>query len=536
MKIKKVNDLFKGIKGLKEIFIGKLVLTLLNLLLSFISATLLGDILDSALNRETRAIVYNSLFLIIAVLIILFCNYFIGIRFDKKRKICEHVYKINFCNNIFTQKLSHLIGFSTAEIRQRLDVDGIKLFNLYYEAFPTFIINVTSIGFYTYFILEKDVLFAIIALIIASLQLVPHLMMRAYNEKYYSKTQEIEEKIISFLIESYKSLALLKSYNLISTTMKRLKDLHKSSFKICFKGEVVNQVDCILEEFLTMLSNYGTYILLGFFIMKGKIDFPVAAELVIICTSLYKVSVDTFLFFNEFFESKISRERISQLIMSSTNNQVFIHEPITNSKDVAIEFSNVSFKYNESPVLKDISFKIYKDKVNIIHGRNGSGKSTIIKLIMKIYENYKGDIFLHGENLKDISDNKLYNTLSLLSQVDWDLYITPKEIIEEYKNQYSLNANEIENILMDMNLNEDILSKHSFAELSGGERKKIHTFLSLCRKFDIVILDEPTNNMDEKSINNFINMLENMNKTVVLISHNPIISKNLKNTVKISLG
>lgn len=198
-----------------------------------------------------------------------------------------------------------------------------------------------------------------------------------------------------------------------------------------------------------------------------------------------------------------------------------------------IEFDNVSFKYPQSDkyVLKNLSFKIFSGKRVAIVGMNGCGKTTLIKLLCRLYDPCEGKITIDGE---DIRNYNYIDYLSIFSVVFQDFRLFPISIAQNISSSISFDkekvikcselvgistfANKLSNGI-DTNVYKCF--DESGIEISGGEAQKIAIARALYKDTPFIILDEPTAALDpiaESEIYaNFNRITEN--KTVVFISH-----------------
>lgn len=200
----------------------------------------------------------------------------------------------------------------------------------------------------------------------------------------------------------------------------------------------------------------------------------------------------------------------------------------------SISFENVYFKYpnNENYILKNVSFTINKGERVAFMGMNGSGKSTVIYLMLKLYEPTYGTIFINGINLNHIDTDSYYPLISVLFQ---DSNIYAMSLLENIllDKPVTCNSEKLQNILqcfkdLGFPYKESELKKQLTNEfvddgmvLSMGQNQKIMITRALFDYKDFVILDEPTNYLDELSKLNFYDRLFKIerNKTIVLISH-----------------
>ncbi|XMB71460.1 ABC transporter ATP-binding protein [Mycoplasmatota bacterium WC30] len=207
-----------------------------------------------------------------------------------------------------------------------------------------------------------------------------------------------------------------------------------------------------------------------------------------------------------------------------------------NFKDINIEFRNVSFQYptNDQDVLRNVSFKISNKRKIALVGVNGSGKSTIVKLLCGFYYPTKGDIYINGINTKDVNLRSYQENIAVVFQ-DVNLYagtilenITGQNPTEEEKSRAidSLNqAGLLERVKEYKNQeNQNILKviEKDGVDLSGGEAQKLAIARAIYKKnTKLIILDEPTAALDaiaEKRIyEKFSEIVQN--QTAIMISH-----------------
>ncbi len=188
-----------------------------------------------------------------------------------------------------------------------------------------------------------------------------------------------------------------------------------------------------------------------------------------------------------------------------------------------IDIKNLSLGYDGNIVLKNVNLKIEENAFLCVVGPNGSGKSTLIKGILGLIKPISGTITFN--NLKQ----NFIGYMPQETKVDSNFPASVLEIVLSgtlNKKSMSLFYTKEDKKLAIKNLKilgiENLKNKH-FSELSGGQRQKVLLARSLCATSKLLILDEPSNNLDSKSKKNLYDILKDLNKnyniTIIMITH-----------------
>ena len=211
-----------------------------------------------------------------------------------------------------------------------------------------------------------------------------------------------------------------------------------------------------------------------------------------------------------------------------------------------IEFKNVSFAYNEdAKVLKDVSFTAKQGEVTALVGISGSGKTSVLRLISRLYDYDTGSILIDGKDIKNISTESLFKNVSIVFQ---DVTLFNTSIMENIRlGRESATDEEVKEAAKLANCMDFIeklpdgfntLIGENGAELSGGERQRISIARAFLKDAPVLILDEISASLDvdnEKKIQDSLNKLIK-DKTVIIISHRLKSIENVNKIVVIDEG
>ena len=217
---------------------------------------------------------------------------------------------------------------------------------------------------------------------------------------------------------------------------------------------------------------------------------------------------------------------------------------IQEGKDVELNmfdivFKNVAFSYDDNQVLKDISFTAKQGEVTALVGASGSGKTSILRLISRLYDYDKGQILIDGKDIKNISTDSLFKKISIVfqdvtlfnSSILENIRIGKKDASDEEVIKAATLANCMDFINKLPNGLDTVIGENG-SELSGGERQRLSIARAFLKDAPILILDEISASLDvdnEKKIQESLNKLIK-DKTVIIISHR---LKSIENVDKI---
>lgn len=251
-------------------------------------------------------------------------------------------------------------------------------------------------------------------------------------------------------------------------------------------------------------------------------------------------------FFIDKFLEMLSLEE-SQLKPSGQNKDFdnFSENKLADDKQAFIEFKNVWFKYEgqDKYVIKNLSFKIHRYKRTALVGHNGSGKTTVIKLILGLYYPDKGSVLINGENIKNYSREELSLLFSSVFQDYARFELSLAENIRLTKNTSSEKISELlekVNLNKFKNMDEVNLGKmeENSIDLSGGEWQKLAILRALYAESSYILFDEPFSAIDPISEAELHHELIDLmgKRGCLLVSHRLGSAKNSDNIIVLSEG
>ena len=449
------------------------------------------------------------------------------------RKIFE-LYSIKATTNAQIKMFEETLKIKTSEIEnnttgmfvERINNDTEEIINTFSHLCSIAINMISNIGvFLAIFVINKYMfLYFVISFII--IVIIETKRTNIYYEKA-KKMRLISEKktgLISEIVRGLQDIKLLDAQSgILKRTRKQLKDINDERIgivKITSKFQFISgSVSDLFDVVFFALGSLLVYL-----------NSLTIANFVILYT--YKPRVDNLLNFYNSFSMYVKNFNLSATRVFEVIGDTFEKESDNGKKADRlrgkIEFKDVSFAYDKDNVLKNISFTINPgERVGVV-GSSGSGKSTIFKLLTRLYSLDKGHILIDGEEINNISNQSIRKNITLIPQ---NPYIFNFSVLDNLKIG-NLNASKAEVIeackradIYDVIMNLDDKFNTFVGEggvmLSGGEKQRLAIARTLLKKSNIILFDEATSALDNVTQDKVQKALYGLDKdkTILIIAH-----------------
>lgn len=287
-----------------------------------------------------------------------------------------------------------------------------------------------------------------------------------------------------------------------------------------------DSVDVIVSQILTTLIYY-----LGSILIFNK-EMSLGTLIAFLSYVVYVTTpVGTLMNLKFVFASVVPALNRIQKFFDEKEECLEIDKKKTEIKIDSIEFKQVSFDYGCGKVIDGLSFKINRGEKIMITGENGSGKSTIISLLLGLYKPTGGKILINGRNIDEFPITEIRNKISISDSVS---HIFNRDICENISLGAGKTKDKMEDIMKELGLDFSMRNE-GIINVSSGERQKVLLARILYLNRDIVVLDEAIANIDvgfkEKIEKLFNEWFEN--KTLIYISHSGELFEKMDKIVKL---
>lgn len=346
---------------------------------------------------------------------------------------------------------------------------------------------------------------------------------RAFADKtkaLQKRVSETNEEATVQIANVLNGLEIIKLNNIEERFLKNTNDviekveINKSRFRF------FNETQRNMAMFFHLFIILGIMIYLTF-LMKTGADYGVLMIIIMLANNVTFSLPDMFPRINVIKSSAALYERITTSEYLETRNQN--PEPFIFQKEIKVE--NLSFSYDNKTIFKDVSFTIEKGRKYLIKGPSGVGKSTLIKILSMIYDNYEGRITLDGIDYNLINERSFNNSVSFVYQ---DVFLFEDTIGNNVSLYKSLPEDALFDALNKSGLKEMIASRaeginavleENGKNLSGGERQRISVARAIAKGAAVVFIDEGTSALNVELGRELEETFLALEGTVLNISH-----------------
>lgn len=518
----------------KQMILGP-IFKMFEVVFELIMPFLMSFIIDTGMNEAVATGHYEKIYIpgliIIGLILVSFCSTI----------VCQYYASVasqGFGTKLRNALYEKIVGLSLKDIDMvgkgnlttiitndvnRLQVSVAMLVRLVIRA-PSLIIGSLICAF----IINYKIAFIFVGVIVL-VSLILFFVIK-FSSKQILRVQKETDNIVTSTNDSLNGIRVVKAFNNENVEINKFKNSSTKYFNEMKKINLLNALTSpltylVIDVAIVLVIYFSSdSIINGTGLTKGELT-SLVQYLNQILLALIVVS-NLVVIFTKAFASKVRVESILNIKNEIINDPKVEPHKINNGEDL-IKFKNVSFKYDESDndVVKNINFDIKKGQTIGIIGGTGSGKTTLVKLLLRFFDRTGGDILYKGTDIKDYDIDALRNEISLVNQKATIFKGTIRSNMLIGKSDAT--DLEIEEALKKACAYEfiskyDDYLKHPLEEggknLSGGQRQRLSIARSILKNGEILILDDSTSALDyltEKNLKHNIKEIENLTTIII---------------------
>jgi len=533
--MKKIEIYKRLYKDYSKKYLDKIILSALLSVLVAGSTSAIAWLLDPAIKKLFIEKDQSLIVIIPLMIIIAFATKGLSLYFAKATMISvgEEIKKklqFDMINTLIKTDTQIIDKKHSGKFISNLTYDVTHITNLLSNAILTlFKDSLTLIGLLSVMFLQNWKL-ALISIVMIPLASISAKTLGKRIRKVATEAQEKSGYLTTYLVELFKNHKLIKIFQKENLEINRANE-YLSQLKD--KNKKIQTVYVRLSPIMEILTGFMIAVLIfysGKLMSKGEVDinnfFSFLAAMMLAYQPVRSLST-----LNMIINQGLSAaSRILPVIDQKNEIKDSEYAKPLKIKNADINFNNINFSYeeNEGPTLQSINLKFEGGKMTSLVGHSGSGKSTILNLIPRIFDAKSGDIFIDNQSIYNSTIESLRSEISMVSQ-ETTLFddtiknnikygrqeATDNEVFEVAKLSY---CDEFINSLPNKF---DTLIGENGVRLSGGEKQRLSIARAMMKQSSIILLDEATSSLDsetESKIQEALTVLTK-NKTTIVIAH-----------------
>ena len=485
--------------------------------------------LINSLQEKRYDCIQNQLFLVIIIALLqitflIITSYYIS--YEEER--ISYSLRKNIVFRLYGKKSEILHTLENNYLNDRIKEDCItisayirKIIEVSFSKIIIFIFSNIYIGLY----MPK------LLLIIYTIAIIVLFVYFVNNKKIQEKANVLKEnqnKCFSSYSETVNNIDTIKVHSWQKYEIEKINKITQMYLSIYKK---FLKITTIVLSFASSVQVFFTLLIIiaGTFLVKNN-NIKIGDLISLISFSAYIISpITSFLeLIGNYFETKTSYNRIKELLSFEEQNDGSVCIEKINKISVKID----NYSYNDNIINKNVQLEFQKGKVYCICGDNGVGKTTFLKILLKLHENYNGEIIINDcYNIQEICNDSFYRNISYIEQIPHLFNTTVERNIfygdTHIKDMPDFLKNFAESLHKLNDGFETEIVNNTTSTISGGEKQKISILRELNKSSDLVLMDEPSTYLDQESIDSFYNLLNiiKYDKIIIIVSHDESIKK-----------
>jgi len=516
-----IAQFYKGNKlAFTVVVLTAFLIGTLNLMTSWLLQQILDTIsgVPGALELNVLAFMIGGLILLIFLFEIF--DYFSKPRFMKK---AMQQYKDYVFQKLIQKNLNSFHEETTATYISALSNDANSIEVNYLERqFELVTKTVMFVGAFAMMILYSPLL-TLAAVLLTCFPVLASLVVGNRLEEAEVKVSDRNKNFTNTLKESICGFTVIKSFQAESSILELFRKSSSDLENTKCKKRKLNIIIGTIGAAAGVLAQLGVFIVGAYLALSGK---GITPGVVLVFVNLMNFVIGPISTMPDLLANrKASLALIDKLANALEANVREEGKDIPKKTRAEITIKDLSFGYKEEEdILHDIDLKFESGKSYALVGASGSGKSTILNLLLGAYGNYKGNILYGGYELRDISSDSLYEAISVIQQ---NVVIFNASVRDNITMFQKTPKEEVDRVIELSGLSdfikehgEDYLCGENGSALSGGEKQRISIARSLLRNAKVLLVDEATAALDKQTATQVSNAILDMDEmTRIVVTH-----------------
>lgn len=487
----------KILKTFKNVLLAGTLYQILTYALGLLCAGFVSRVLELAIEKQWSAMKKTVVIAAVCIAMSSILIEWVDRVCSKKRQDSLQNYREMICKKTIRKEISIS---NSGELDVRLQGDAETIAGYYSDSCPRMLAAGLTVAACSVILWNCDRWLAIIFGGLGLLQLLPTLLYEKWAKAIYLQTMQNEEDYCNWIKEGLNGISTIKSCQQENWFLKRFRQYNHAVVKAGIREARTATVEDIITELIGAILSYGSYLILGGFILFRGMEISRVPLLLVLLQYLFSaVAV--------IVKSRVAGFKCHQAIARLGNVTEYSGESEKEvcEMPIVVWAENISKTYEEKRVLSGISIKIEKgDRIRLL-GTNGAGKTTLLRILAGCCKPDYGSVLQRA------------GTIAFSFQEEPELNVAADEIVDALAEKGVIKREKFLRHICGFK-NMEILSRIP-KECSAGQQKKFYLAIALSRNAEFLILDEPTNHLDAEGIFYLQEQLKNYSGTLLVCTH-----------------
>ncbi|GAB0172772.1 MAG: ABC transporter ATP-binding protein/permease [Helicobacter trogontum] len=506
------------------------------------SAHVIQPLIDNVFNTKNEAMLYIMPLVLVTIFFIKGLGvYMQGYYLSYINANVENLVRQKVMKRVLEFELDFFNRMRSGEILARIsDISTVSYFATSY--LMNFLSTILTIIAYSVVIVYNGSFLALLALMIMPLSIIPIRFIAKKLRTIANQSFQTSVNMNSRVFEIINNMEIIKASNGEKLEFKQYKEYSNEMFRLGRKSTRVGLLTSPLMELFGAIGMAIVVIIGGLEVLHDKMSPGQFFSLLAAMFLLYKPLKGLNGSFAGIQPALVANERLSDII--DREPKIIDGKEILQSPIQSIEAQNITLKYDDFTAINNLTLKFERNTTTAIIGKSGSGKSSFMSLLLRLYEPDEGRILINNYDLKNLSQESLRKNISIVTQrififhgsiasnVAYGMEIDKEKVIDALKKAQAYD------FVSQLDDGIDTILDEFGTNLSGGQRQRIAIARAIYKNPDILILDEATSALDEETEESIKDALATLQKDKILIvvAHRPSTIELAQRVVQMSEG
>lgn len=437
--------------------------------------------------------------------------------------------KSKLFHDMLQKDYSEISGYHSGELMNRLTNDVGVVTSAVVSIVPSLVFYIVKIVGIFYILISIDIIFALVFIIGGAVVFFVASLFKPVTKRLHKDVQSKDGMVRSFMQEGLESMLMIKTFGAQDKMRDSAYKLQESSYSAQRKRNIYS---IITGTSMTALFSFAFVWGLGwgaYQLFLGAISYGVLMQITSLISQIRSPIQGMSNIFPTYFNALASAERILEIENIADEAEVNADADISHIYDDmdSICFEDISFAFDRDSVLEDTSLEVKKGEFIAVSGISGIGKSTLMKLLLSVYQPLKGRIYIRTSKDEYKVDKSMRKLFSYVPQGNFLLSGTLREniafVAPDATEEDIMDAARIAcayDFISELPQGLDTVISERGGGLSEGQVQRVAIARALLTEAPVILLDEATSALDEATEAQLLqNLRELKNKTCIIISH-----------------